>query len=102
MGHDEELKVYDQLCISYRAIDDFRAKLLGFLPLVSGSGIFLLLNDAFTDATRTHLAPQFLRPISDGSGSLDIRRSGVPTSWSRARNGGGSRPMTDLDAVMTS
>jgi hypothetical protein len=38
------IKVYDQLCQSYRAIDDFRAKLLGFLPLVSGGGIFLLLS----------------------------------------------------------
>jgi len=31
-NHDEQLKVYEQLCNSYRAIDDFRAKLLGFLP----------------------------------------------------------------------
>jgi hypothetical protein len=63
MAHDEELNVYDQLCISYRAIDDFRAKLLGFLPLVSGSGAFVLLNDAFTDAAKTHFSQQFLRPI---------------------------------------
>jgi hypothetical protein len=33
---------YDQLCTSYRAIDDFRAKLLGFLPLVTGGGLILL------------------------------------------------------------
>src|SRR5882724_7325838 len=39
---DEKLKAYEQLCISYRAIDDFRAKLLGFLPLATGTGIFLL------------------------------------------------------------
>ncbi len=39
---DENLRVaYQQLCESYRAIDDFRAKLLGFLPLATG-GIFLL------------------------------------------------------------
>lgn len=42
---DEQLKVYEQLCNSYRAIDDFRAKLLGFLPLATGTGIFLLLTD---------------------------------------------------------
>jgi hypothetical protein len=43
-SQDEELKTtYDQLCYSYRAIDDFRAKLLGFLPLASGTGIFLLI-----------------------------------------------------------
>ena len=33
---------YEQLCLSYRAIDDFRAKLLGFLPLVTGGGLTLL------------------------------------------------------------
>lgn len=32
---------YKELCNSYRAIDDFRAKLLGFLPLATG-GVFLL------------------------------------------------------------
>jgi hypothetical protein len=33
---------YEQLCISYRAIDDFRAKLLGFLPVVTGGGLLIL------------------------------------------------------------
>jgi hypothetical protein len=33
---------YNQLCTSYHAIDDFRAKLLGFLPLVTGGGLVLL------------------------------------------------------------
>jgi len=42
---DEILKVYEQLCNSYRAIDDFRAKLLGFLPLATGTGVFLLVTD---------------------------------------------------------
>jgi hypothetical protein len=42
---DIQLKVYGELCTSYRAIDDFRAKLLSLLPLVSGSGMFLLLNE---------------------------------------------------------
>lgn len=35
--------VYTQLCESYRAIDDFRTKLLAALPLASGTGIFLLI-----------------------------------------------------------
>jgi hypothetical protein len=39
------IRIYDQLCQSYRAIDDFRAKLLGFLPLVSGGGLFLLFSN---------------------------------------------------------
>ena len=34
---------YEQLCQSYRAIDDFRSKLLGFLTLVSGAGLLALL-----------------------------------------------------------
>lgn len=42
---ERKLKVYEQLCNSYRAIDDFRAKLLGFLPLATGAGIFILVND---------------------------------------------------------
>jgi hypothetical protein len=41
----DEVKAYDQLCNSYRAIDDFRAKLLGFLPLAAGTGIFLILDE---------------------------------------------------------
>lgn len=41
--------VYQELCSSYRATDDFRAKLLGFLPLASGTGIFLLLSNDFSN-----------------------------------------------------
>ena len=37
--------VYRELCNSYRAIDDFRTKLLGFLPLATGAGIFFLVTD---------------------------------------------------------
>jgi hypothetical protein len=33
---------YEQLCDTYRAIDDLRAKHLGFLPLVTGGGLVLL------------------------------------------------------------
>ena len=32
---------YSQLCESYRAIDDFRTKLLGFLPAITGASILL-------------------------------------------------------------
>jgi len=39
---DYEARAYDQLCQSYRAIDDFRSKLLGFLPVVTGAGIVTL------------------------------------------------------------
>lgn len=47
-GEDDNAKnsenirtVYNQLCTSYNAIDDFRAKLLGLLPI--GTGIFLVI-----------------------------------------------------------
>jgi hypothetical protein len=37
---------YDHVCSAYERIDDFRAKLLGFLPVVSGGGLFFLLKQA--------------------------------------------------------
>ena len=40
---DDNLRTaYEQVCTSFHAIDDFRAKLLGFLPLVTGGGLVLL------------------------------------------------------------
>jgi hypothetical protein len=39
---DYLLPAYNELCTSYHAIDDFRTKLLGFLPLVTGGGLVLL------------------------------------------------------------
>ena len=57
-SQEEKLKAYEQLCISYRAIDDFRAKLLGFLPLATGTGIFLLLTDKINiDNVEKYLLP---------------------------------------------
>jgi hypothetical protein len=53
---------YQQLCDSYRAIDDFRTKLLGFLPLATGSGIFLLLGP-LSDEKTSHLAKPYTLPV---------------------------------------
>jgi hypothetical protein len=36
---------YQELCKSYQSIVDFRAKLLGFLPLASGASLFALLGN---------------------------------------------------------
>lgn len=45
--HDaNRLAVYEQLCISYHQIDDFRSKLLALLPFASAAGLFLLLRAA--------------------------------------------------------
>jgi len=55
---DEELKAfYQEVCRSHQGIADFRAKLLGFLPLASGTGIFLFLNLASTTGTKQYLLP---------------------------------------------
>src|SRR5437868_7384549 len=35
---------YQEVCKSYQAIADFRAKLLGFLPLASGAGAYAVLS----------------------------------------------------------
>jgi hypothetical protein len=45
---------YTELCNSYRAIDDFRAKLLAALPLASGTGIFLLYSE---ESSQEYLLP---------------------------------------------
>jgi hypothetical protein len=35
---------YERVCDSYQAVDDFRSKLLGLLPIATGTGVFLLLS----------------------------------------------------------
>jgi hypothetical protein len=49
---------YQELCNSYRAIDDFRTKLLGFLPLATIAGIFVVVTDkAKMDAAQPYFWP---------------------------------------------
>ena len=60
LKHEDLRAAYQEVCKSYLAVDDFRAKLLGFLPLVSGTGIFFLLNETFTDATKRAFATLYL------------------------------------------
>ena len=53
---DGALKLeYEEICRSHQAIADFRGRLLGLLPLASGAGIFLLLNDKISKVSGTHL-----------------------------------------------
>jgi hypothetical protein len=49
--------LYNELCNSYRAIDDFRTKLLGLLPLVTGGGLILLSGQA------VEIQKEFFGPI---------------------------------------
>lgn len=50
------VSAYHEICESYRAIDDFRAKLLALLPIVSAGGIFLLLDNNL-DLSLKYLIP---------------------------------------------
>lgn len=49
--------VCHELCDSYRAIDAFRGKLLGALPLVSDTGIFLLIREPGKEVETALLMP---------------------------------------------
>ena len=77
-GSDNRSTAYDQLCTSYHAIDDFRAKLLGFLPLVTGEGLTVLIGR--TGEMRTG----FFRPVGIfgilvTTGLLAYELNGIPS-----------------------
>lgn len=57
------LAVYQQLCLSYHQIDDFRSKLLALLPFASAAGLFLLLSDKLPDPSKVAAAKPLLVPI---------------------------------------
>ena len=61
-NRETKIAVYQEVCKSYHDVDDFRAKLLGFLPLAS-SGIFLLLGDALIDPAKQSTVQQYLGAI---------------------------------------
>jgi hypothetical protein len=56
MGSAPAVVAYEQLCLSYRAIDDFRAKLLALLPLASG-GLCALITGGSWSPDRGLLTP---------------------------------------------
>ena len=62
MPEDNLKAIYQELCSSYRAIDEFRTKLLGFLPLATGAGV-VLFTDAVTDEKKRSFVMPFLGPI---------------------------------------
>jgi hypothetical protein len=63
---DTKTALYQEVCISFRALDDLRMRVLGLLPLVSGIGIFFLLNNSVIGTSSrgqpTYFA-QFLLPL---------------------------------------
>ena len=57
--NDQEItkkQLYEEVCKSYHAVDNFRAKLLGFLPLTSG-GIFILLRTDIVSLNKEYILP---------------------------------------------
>jgi hypothetical protein len=75
-GSNNLKTAYDQLCTSYRAIDDFRAKLLGFLPLVTGGGLILLAGQAM-DGREELFGPAGLFGIAVTIGLLAYELFGI-------------------------
>ena len=63
MADDPKTTLYQAICTSYSAVNDWRAKLLGFLPLASGAGIFFLLNTAPSKVGTPGVAPTYFLPI---------------------------------------
>ena len=51
---DSMRTAYQEVCNSYHAIDNARIGLLGLLPLVSGTGIVVLLNTDWIDLDKIH------------------------------------------------
>ncbi len=54
------LAAYEELCKSYHAIDDFRMKLLGFLPLASLVSVFLLKADVLVASPATSVSQELI------------------------------------------
>jgi alkylhydroperoxidase/carboxymuconolactone decarboxylase family protein YurZ/quinol monooxygenase YgiN len=76
-SHFENLRsAYNELSISYRAIDDFRTKLLGFLPLVTGGGL-ILLSGRPSDLRKEFFGPVGIFGIAVTSGLLAYELFGI-------------------------
>lgn len=68
---DVLLAAYAEICKSYHAIDDFRTKLLGFLPLTSLAGLFLL-DPAKLQAMQTGMPKELMGFAGIFAGSLTL------------------------------
>jgi hypothetical protein len=77
---------YNQLCTSYHAIDDFRAKLLGFLPLVTGGGLILLTGRA-DQVRREFFGPIGILGIAVTTGLLAYELNGIKKCRALITNG---------------
>jgi hypothetical protein len=59
-----KVAAYQRVCESYHAVDDFRMKLLGLLPVATGTGVFLLLSgksELVAGATSKEAVPETVR-----------------------------------------
>jgi hypothetical protein len=71
------IAIYQEVCKSYHAIDTFRAKLLGLLPLASGTGIFLLLGNGFFTQRAVVLLPIGLFGVGATFGLFALELRGI-------------------------
>jgi hypothetical protein len=69
--------IYQEICTSYHAIDIFRARLLGLLPLASGTGIFLLLGTGFFTQQAVFLLPIGLLGVGATSALFTLELRGI-------------------------
>ena len=68
--NDHREAAYNRVCESYHAIDDFRTKLLGLLPVATGTGVFLLLSKNAELATKTDAEKQQAEPFFQAIGTF--------------------------------
>ncbi|MGY1642004.1 hypothetical protein ACI782_12865 [Geodermatophilus sp. SYSU D00703] len=61
--------LYERVCESYHAINDFRMKLMGLLPVATGTGVFLLLS---TNADAIGADDSDLRPSLIAIGTFGL------------------------------
>jgi hypothetical protein len=52
---EQLVKIYEAICDSYHKVDDFRATVLGLLPVASGTAIFMLMDKNKEGAITGHL-----------------------------------------------
>jgi hypothetical protein len=96
-GFNKLRTAYDQLCTSYHAIDDFRAKLLGFLPLVTGGGLILLTGRA-DEVRREFFGPVGLFGIAVTTGLLAYELFGIKKCHALLQAGEALEEKMDLPA----
>jgi hypothetical protein len=69
--------IYEQVCDAHNGIADFRAKLLALLPIASGTGIFLLLDEKLPPEAMPHFLPIGIFGVVIASGLFIFELVGI-------------------------